>query len=108
MTNHFLAFAEALGLTQMDLLGFSLGGMVVQQAALDRPSLIRKMLLVGTAPEGGEDIMHLEKPTLKRVLENPNIQGLHKLVGLFFAPSESSQAAGQAFVARLAAREGGP
>jgi hypothetical protein len=48
--------------------------------------------------------MLLEKPVLKRVLENPNIQGLHKLVGLFFAPSESSQAAGQAFVARLAAR----
>jgi pimeloyl-ACP methyl ester carboxylesterase len=49
--------------------------------------------------------MHLEKPVLKRVLEDPNVQGLQKLVGLFFAPSESSQAAGQAFVARLAARK---
>ena len=51
MAAHFLAFADALGLTQVDLLGFSLGGMVAQQAALDRPSLVRKMLLVGTAPE---------------------------------------------------------
>lgn len=106
MTEHLLAFADALGLTQVDLLGFSLGGMVAQQAALERPSLIGRMLLVGTAPEGGEDIMHLKKPVLKRVLEDPNIQGLQKLVGLFFAPSESSQAAGQAFVARLAARTG--
>ena len=106
MAAHFLAFADALGLTQVDLLGFSLGGMVAQQAALDRPSLVRKMLLVGTAPEGGEDIMHLEKPELKLILEDPNLQGLQVLVKLFFVPSESSQAAGQAFVARLAARTG--
>jgi pimeloyl-ACP methyl ester carboxylesterase len=106
MAAHLLAFADALGLTQVDLLGFSLGGMVAQQAALDRPSLVRKMLLVGTAPEGGEDVMHLEKPELKRILEDPSLQGLQVLVKLFFAPSESSQAAGQAFVARLAARTG--
>ena len=105
MTAHFLAFAEALGLSEVDLLGFSLGGMVAQQVALDRPSLVRKMLLVGTAPEGGEDIMHLEKPVLKKILDDPNIQGLQKLVGLFFTPSESSQAAGQAFVTRLMARK---
>ena len=55
------------------------------------------MLLVGTAPEGGEDIMQLEEPELKRVLEDPNLQGLQVLVKLFFAPSDSSQAAGQGF-----------
>jgi pimeloyl-ACP methyl ester carboxylesterase len=104
MAAHLLAFADALGLTQVDLLGFSLGGMVAQQAALDRPALVRKMLLVGTAPEGGEDIMHLEKPELRRVLEDPGLQGLQVLVKLFFTPSESSQAAGQAFATRLAAR----
>ncbi len=106
MAAHLLAFAEALGLAEMDLLGFSLGGMVAQQAALDRPSLVRKMLLVGTAPEGGEDIMRLDKPELRRVLEDPNLQGLQVLVKLFFAPSDSSQAAGRAFAQRLAARTG--
>jgi pimeloyl-ACP methyl ester carboxylesterase len=104
MAAHLLAFADALGLTQVDLLGFSLGGMVAQQVALERPSLVRRMLLVGTAPEGGEDIMHLEKPELRRILEDPNLPGLQVLVKLFFSPSESSQAAGQAFVTRLAAR----
>jgi len=104
MAAHLLAFAEALGLTRVDLLGFSLGGMVAQEAALIRPSLVRRMLLVGTAPEGGEDIMHLEKPELRRILEDPNLTGLEILVKLFFAPSESSQAAGQAFANRLAAR----
>jgi pimeloyl-ACP methyl ester carboxylesterase len=104
MAAHLLAFTEALGLTQIDLLGFSLGGMVAQQATLDRPSLVRKMLLVGTAPEGGEDIMHLEKPELRRILEDPSLTGYQVLVKLFFSPSESSQAAGQAFVTRLGAR----
>ncbi len=104
MAEHFLAFADALDLHQVDLLGFSLGGMVAQVVALERPSLVRQMLLVGTAPEGGEDIMHLEKPELARVLEDPNIPGLQKLVGLFFTPSETSQEAGQAFVRRLMER----
>ncbi len=104
MAAHLLAFADALGLTQIDLLGFSLGGMVAQEVALARPSLVRKMLLVGTAPEGGEDIMHLEKPELSRILGDPNLSGYQVLVKLFFTLSEASQAAGQAFATRLMAR----
>jgi len=104
MTEHLFAFVDALGLTQIDLLGFSLGGMVAQQAALERPSLVRRMLLVGTAPKGGEDIMHLEKPELRKILEDPNLSGYQVLVKFFFTSSESSQAAGQAFVTRLLAR----
>jgi pimeloyl-ACP methyl ester carboxylesterase len=104
MTEHLFAFVDALGLIQIDLLGFSLGGMVAQQAALERPSLVRRMLLVGTAPKGGEDIMHLEKPELRKILEDPSLSGYQVLVKLFFTSSESSQAAGQAFVTRLLAR----
>lgn len=104
MAAHVLAFLDALGLTQVDVLGFSLGGVLAQVIALERPSLVRKMLLVGTAPEGGEDIMHLEKPVLKQVLEDHGIQGLQKLVKLFFTPSAASQAAGQAYAQRLALR----
>jgi pimeloyl-ACP methyl ester carboxylesterase len=104
MAQDAVAFIRALGFGQVDLLGFSLGGMVAQQVALDRPSLVRRMLLVGTAPEGGDDIMHLEKPELRKILEDPTLTGYQVLVKLFFTPSESSQAAGQAFAARLAAR----
>ncbi len=104
MAAHLLAFTDALGLAQIDLLGFSLGGMVAQQVALDRPSLVRKMLLVGTAPEGGEDVMHLEKSELRKILEDRSLSGYQTLVKLFFTPSDSSQAAGQAYAKRLAAR----
>ena len=48
--------------------------------------------------------MHLEKPELRKILEDPSLSGYQVLVKLFFTPSESSQAAGQAFVTRLAAR----
>jgi pimeloyl-ACP methyl ester carboxylesterase len=105
MAAHALAFVDALGLKRVDILGYSLGGMVAQQIALERPLLVRKMLLVATAPEGGEDIMHMEKPELRKITEDPNLPGLEKLVRLFFAPSKSSQAAGEAFVARLAERK---
>src|SRR6202049_1371496 len=105
MAAHALAFVDALGLKRLDILGYSLGGMVAQQVALERPSLVHKMLLVATAPEGGEDIMHMDKPELRKITEDPNMPGLEKLVKLFFAPNESSQAAGEAFAARLAQRK---
>jgi pimeloyl-ACP methyl ester carboxylesterase len=104
MADHFLAFATALGLTQVDLLGFSLGGMIAQQIALDRPCLVRRMVLVGTAPEGGEDIMQLDRPELRAIIEDATLSGAQRLVKLFFTDSEASRAAGEAFVTRLGAR----
>ena len=105
MAAHALAFLDGLGLQLCDVLGFSLGGMVAQQMALDRPSVFRRMILVGTAPRGGEDIMHLEKPNLAGHLANPELKGYQVLQKLFFAPTESSQAAGAAFVERLMQRQ---
>jgi len=105
MAAHALDFMDALCLTNCDVLGFSLGGMVVQQMAIARPSSIHRMVLVGTAPRGGDDIMHLEKPSLARHLGDPTLTGFAVLQKLFFAPTPSSQAAGAAFVERLAQRK---
>jgi pimeloyl-ACP methyl ester carboxylesterase len=49
--------------------------------------------------------MHMEKPELRKITEDPNLPGLEKLVRLFFAPSKSSQGAGEDFAARLAERK---
>ena len=105
MAMHALDFLDALCLISCDVLGFSLGGMVAQQMAQERPSLVHRMILVGTAPRGGEDIMHLEKPTLARHLGDPALKGYAVLQKIFFAPTSSSQAAGGAFVERLAQRK---
>jgi pimeloyl-ACP methyl ester carboxylesterase len=50
MAKNAEAFIDGLGLKKIDLLGFSIGGMVAQQITVDRPELIRKLILVGTAP----------------------------------------------------------
>ena len=105
MAAHALAFLDGLGLKTCDVLGFSLGGMVAQQMVLDRPSIFRRMILAGTAPRGGEDIMHLEKPSLAKHLGDPALQGYAVLQKIFFAPTESSQAAGAAFIERLLRRK---
>jgi len=55
MAMHALAFLDGLGVTTCDVLGYSLGGMIAQQMAQDRPSIFRRMILVGTAPRGGEE-----------------------------------------------------
>jgi pimeloyl-ACP methyl ester carboxylesterase len=104
MASHALAFLDGLGIRTCDVLGFSLGGMVAQQMALERPSTLRRMMLVGTAPRGGEDIMHLEKPSLAKFLNDPSLQGYAILQKIFFTLSEASQAAGGAFIKRLMQR----
>jgi pimeloyl-ACP methyl ester carboxylesterase len=105
MATHALDFLDALCLVSCDVLGFSLGGMVAQQMAKDRPSIVHRMILVGTAPRGGEDIMHLDKPSLARHLVNPSLKGYAVLQKIFFAPTSSSQAAGGAFLERLVQRK---
>src|SRR5215471_11045602 len=104
MAAHAFAFLDGLGLTSCDVLGFSLGGMVAQQMAQDRPSIFGRMVLVGTAPRGGEDIMHLDKPSLAPYLADPTLKGYAVLQKIFFAPTASSQAAGEACVGRLTQR----
>lgn len=104
MAAHALAFLDGLELRTCDVLGFSLGGMVAQQMAVDRSAVFRRMILVGTAPRGGEDIMHLEKPGLAKYLGDPKLQGYAVLQKIFFAPSPSSQSAGEAFIRRLVQR----
>lgn len=108
MGQQVLAFLKGLGLTKCDVLGFSLGGTVAQQVAQDNPSIFRRMILVGTAPRGGEDIMHLEKPSLAKYIGDPQFSGYAVLQKIFFAPTESSQKAGADFVARLAQRKEDP
>ena len=105
MAKHAAAFLDGLGVETCDVLGFSLGGMVAQQMVLDRPTIFRRLILVGTAPRGGEDIMHLEKPRLATHLQDPSNKGYSVLQKIFFTLTPSGQAAGAAFVERLAERK---
>jgi len=105
MARHAIAFLDGLGLETCDIVGYSLGGMVALQMVQDRPSIFRRMVLVGTAPRGGEDIMHLEKPSLAKRIQDPANRGYDVLKKIFFTSSSASQAAGEAFVSRLSQRK---
>jgi pimeloyl-ACP methyl ester carboxylesterase len=105
MAGHAMAFLDGLGIKRCDVLGYSLGGMVALQMVQDRPSIFRRMILVGTAPRGGEDIMHLEKPSLAKHLQDPTNRGYDVLKKIFFTSSRPSQAAGEAFIQRLSQRK---
>lgn len=56
-----IAFIDALGFKQVDLLGFSLGGGVAQMIALQAPDLVRRMVLAGTGPRGGGGIDEINR-----------------------------------------------
>jgi pimeloyl-ACP methyl ester carboxylesterase len=98
MAEHAAAFVGALGLSEVDVLGFSIGGYVSQTLALRYPSLVRRLILVGTGPRGG-DPSHDPKSAEYAASTDPTTgeSGFEAFLYLFFRPTETSQAAGRAF-----------
>src|SRR3954464_13529366 len=56
MATDAVTFIRALGFDQVDLFGFSMGGMIAQLIVEEEPQLVRKMILAGTGPAAGEGI----------------------------------------------------
>jgi len=103
MADHAMKFLDALRLTQVDVLGFSLGGMVAQVIALKRPALLRRIILTGTGPAGGVGVA-MDRPELLKIFVDQQMPMSEKLLKLFFETTETSQSAGRQFVQRLARR----
>jgi pimeloyl-ACP methyl ester carboxylesterase len=81
------AFVRGLGLSQVDVLGFSIGGRVAQTLTLRHPELVHRLLLVATTPQGGET--EGRHPDVIKVAGNP-VPVLEDFLFLFFEPSETS------------------
>ena len=96
MAANATAFIKALGLAKVDVLGFSLGGMVAQELTLANPGLVRRLVLVGTGPRGGEGMATLT-PEAQAVFGKPYANPDEVWLGVFFTPTEASQAAGRVF-----------
>lgn len=103
MASDAVTFIRALGLEQVDLLGFSMGGMIAQVIALQQPQLVRKLILAGTGPAGGEGIKnvtklsHLDTVRAAFTLQDPKQY-------LFFTRTANGRRAGKDFLARLKER----
>ncbi len=103
MTEHALRFVDALALPKLHILGFSLGGFLAQNLAIARPGLIDRMVISGSAPEGGEGA-GMDRPELVAIYVDATMPMTEKLKHLFFPATPEGQAAADAFVARLATR----
>jgi pimeloyl-ACP methyl ester carboxylesterase len=99
-----VAFTRALRLNKVDVLGFSIGGMVAQEITLQAPDLVRKLILVGTGPRGGEGMASLTtvaKKIFGAVYDPPEYMWL----AVLFSPSRAAQAAGKEFLKRKHLRQ---
>jgi pimeloyl-ACP methyl ester carboxylesterase len=94
-----IAFIKALGLTKVDVLGFSIGGMVAQEIVVQAPNLVRRLILVGTAPRGGEGVAPMTA-TGAEIFGATYDPPENLWLSVHFAPSASSQAAGREFLKR--------
>jgi pimeloyl-ACP methyl ester carboxylesterase len=99
MVRDAVTFIELLGFPKVDLLGFSLGGCVAQQLTAETGAMVRKLILVGTAPQGGEEHLLAVLQEAFSHTEAPDVR-----LPLFFTQSAASQSAGKAFLKRTMLR----
>lgn len=91
-----IAFIGALGHSKVDVLGFSIGGMVAQEIALQAPDLVRKLVLVGTGPRGADMSTSKSAEIFSATYDPPE----HLWLAVHFSPSKAGLAAGLAFLER--------
>src|SRR4026209_1188423 len=103
MAGDAVTFIRALDFDQVDLFGFSLGGMIAQVIAQREPGLVRKMIIAGTGPAGGEGIDKVTCITYLDVARGLLTRQDPKQF-LFFTRTPSGRRAGKAFLARLQER----
>jgi pimeloyl-ACP methyl ester carboxylesterase len=96
MAANAIVFIRALGLTEVDVLGFSIGGMVAQEIAVQAPELVHRLILVGTGPRGADMAASQSSAIFSASYKDPEDVWLK----VHFSPSAASQAAGRAFLSR--------
>ena len=102
MARDAIAFLAAMGISQADLLGFSIGSFVAQQIALIRPAIVRRLILASSAPQGAAG-MHGWAPEVIGAIGTPHTSP-DAYLEVFFARSAASQQAGTEALRRMYAR----
>jgi pimeloyl-ACP methyl ester carboxylesterase len=103
MAKDAVMFIRALGFDQVDLHGFSMGGILAQVIARDEPELVRKLILTGSGPAGGKGMKEVvwvaQLDTLRGLLSRQDPKQF-----LFFTRTANGKHEGKAFLARLQER----
>ena len=103
MADDAITFIKAKGFQKVDLLGFSLGGMVAQEVVLKDPQRVRKLVVAGTGPAGGEGISTVAGVTFYDMARG-FFTGQDAKLFLFFTRTPAGIEAGKAFLERLKER----
>lgn len=106
MARDAIALIRALGHSTVDLMGFSLGGMVAQDMVLKAPDLVRKLILTGTGPAGGEGIAKVGAVSWPLILKGL-LTFRDPKTYLFFTSTANGRGAAKAFIARTKERKVG-
>lgn len=104
MSRDTIALIRAMGFERIDLLGFSLGGFVAQDVVLKAPGLVRRLILTGTGPAGGQGIDQVGPVSWPLIIKGMLTLRDPKYY-LFFNPSTRSRQAAKAFLQRLKERK---
>jgi pimeloyl-ACP methyl ester carboxylesterase len=102
MARDAIAFIAAMGFTQVDILGFSIGSFVAQQIALVRPAIVRRLILASSAPKGAAG-MNGWAPDVIGAVGTPKTSP-EAYLDVFFARSAASRQAGKQAQRRMYAR----
>src|SRR6202171_3916427 len=102
-----IAFIKALGLKQVDLFGFSIGGMVVQEITLQAPDLVRRLIIDGAGPRGGQGMELIAQATGRLFGAHPHDPPESVWLAVKFSPSAAGQAAGREYLKRTHRRQEG-
>ena len=94
MARDIIAFIRTLGVEQVDLFAFSLGGFVAQQVVLDAPERVRRLILAGTGPSGGEG-MAVYTPQVQEIVGRPNSTPAERGVGAVLRTDRHEPGCGQ-------------
>ncbi|GAB3003117.1 alpha/beta fold hydrolase [Saccharothrix stipae] len=104
-----IEFIEALGLTQVDLLGWSLGGIVAQHVALRRCDLVRRVIVAGSSGPGVAPGTPEMSERVLSIMAKSDADA-EDLLYLFYPETEQARASGREHLAKVAKRlaDGGP
>ena len=91
-----IAFIRALGHSKVDVLGYSIGGKIAQEIAVQAPDLVRKLVLIGTGPRGADTAASKSAEIFSATYDPPE----HLWIAAHFSPSAAGHAAGLAYLER--------
>jgi pimeloyl-ACP methyl ester carboxylesterase len=101
MATDTIAFIKALGVGKADILGYSIGGKVAQEIAVQAPDLVRKLILVGTGPRGADTAASKSAEIFSATYDPPE----HLWIAAHFLPNAAGRAAGLKFLERKHRRQ---